>query len=58
MFATAFARPPHEKELSASSRYLGELTKSAPGSNPLDEQNAWRDLAQSLFNTKEFIYIR
>ena len=57
MFIAAFARPPHDAELVASRRYLAELAKDAPA-RAQDELNAWRDFAQSLFNTKEFIFLR
>ena len=54
MFATVFAREPAEREISGSKKYLeavstGPLMQSAP---------AWRDFAQSLFNAKEFIFLR
>ncbi len=48
MFTTAFARPPDAEELAASRNYLSAL---AP-------EYAWQDFAQSLFNLKEFIYVR
>ena len=57
MFIAAFARPPQDAELVASRRYLAELAKEAPA-RAQDELNAWRDFAQSLFNTKEFIFLR
>jgi hypothetical protein len=48
MFETALARPPSTVELEHARRYLAELTG----------EDAWRDFAQSLFNLKEFIYVR
>ena len=47
MYETALARPPRESELAA-------VRKFVEGS---DEAKAWRDLAQALVNTKEFIFI-
>ncbi|MEO6787273.1 MAG: hypothetical protein ABI318_14165, partial [Chthoniobacteraceae bacterium] len=60
MFVAAFARPPHDAELAASDRYLGELGNGNAGANEnlLGNQSAWRDFAQSLFNAKEFIFLR
>ena len=57
MFVAAFARLPREAELEASHRYLSELAKDAPGDEG-NELNALRDFAQSLFNAKEFIFLR
>jgi hypothetical protein len=48
MFETAFARQPTATELDHARSYLANL----------DAADAWRDLAQSLFNLKEFIYVR
>ena len=47
MFTDALGRLPTEAEAAAALRY-------AAGGTP----EAWRDLAQSLFNVKEFIYVR
>jgi hypothetical protein len=44
MFEQAFARGPTREELAASLEYVGN--------------SSWSDLAQSLFNVKEFIYVR
>lgn len=49
MFASAFCRPPSDSELATARRFRAEL-----GASP----SAWRDVAQSLFNLKEFIYLR
>jgi hypothetical protein len=49
MFTTAFARQPGESELAASREYV---------SCAADPSAAWADLAQSLFNAKEFIFLR
>ncbi len=49
MFVSAFCRQPGDTELAAARRFRGEL-----GASP----TAWRDVAQSLFNLKEFIYLR
>jgi hypothetical protein len=55
MFEAALARPPREEELAASRIYLADLKREHGAGR---EALAWRDFAQSLFNLKEFIYIR
>jgi hypothetical protein len=55
MFETAFARPPDSAELSASHAFLADLAREHEATA---EQLVWRDFAQSLFNLKEFIYVR
>jgi hypothetical protein len=55
MFETALARPPHEAELSAARAYLADLAREHGDGK---DQLVWRDFAQSLFNLKEFIYVR
>jgi hypothetical protein len=53
MFVAAFARPPTADELNRSLEYLrGDAAYTH------DPADAWRDLSQSLFNLKEFIYVR
>jgi hypothetical protein len=48
MFTEALGRPPTAAELDASLDYVR-------GGDP---ERAWQDFAQSLFNLKEFIYVR
>ena len=57
MFVEAFARPPSEAELAASRRYVGADDLANPTAR-LSCQPAWSDFAQSLFNLKEFIFLR
>ena len=53
MFVSAFARPPRPEELASVEKYLDARAKDgAP------RERAWQDLAQSLFNLKEFLYLR
>ena len=47
LFQDAFTRLPSEAETAAALRYVSDASPTA-----------WRDLAQSLINTKEFIYLR
>jgi hypothetical protein len=35
-----------------------KLQQLAPSTSPADPLRAWQDLAQSIFNLKEFIYVR
>ena len=56
MFAAAFAREPAEREIAASKKYLDAA--SASTEPLLQNAPAWRDFAQSLFNAKEFIFLR
>jgi hypothetical protein len=56
MFLAAFAREPSDREIAASKRYLG--TAAADGNALMQSGSAWRDFAQSLFNAKEFIFLR
>jgi hypothetical protein len=59
MFRTAFARDPDAAELRdtlAHVRELAQVHRVAATSIP-GEVRVWRDLAQSLFNVKEFIFV-
>lgn len=60
MFATAFARPPSAEELARSRAYLADLAHAAdvPAVSLAANERVWQDFAQSLFNLKEFIYVR
>ena len=55
MFEMAFARPPGDAELAESRAYLADLSREHGEGK---EKVVWRDFAQSLFNLKEFIYVR
>jgi hypothetical protein len=56
MFERALSRPPTESELISSRAYL--IAEGNDLKAVLDNHNVWRDFAQSLFNLKEFIYIK
>jgi hypothetical protein len=60
MFVTAFARPATEVEVAAASQYLDALAtdRKVPSNQALNSLLVWQDFAQSLFNLKEFIYLR
>jgi hypothetical protein len=55
MYEDAFSRPPTGEELSACLGFLTSQAKAA-GKKP-DDPAVWGDLAHTLFNVKEFIYI-
>jgi len=60
MFVTAFARPPTEDELQAARAYVAVLAteRKLTAVQTLLNAPLWQDFAQSLFNLKEFIYVR
>ena len=60
MFAEAFARTPNAGELLASVAFLNDLAREQgePPDKLLTNERVWQDFAQSLFNLKEFIYLR
>lgn len=60
MFATAFARTPGDDETSAATAYIAQLAaeRQVPADQVLASVPIWQDFAQSLFNLKEFIYLR
>jgi hypothetical protein len=55
MFEIAFARPAGDAELALCRTYLDDLAKDHHGG---EAELVWRDFGQSLFNLKEFIYLR
>jgi hypothetical protein len=59
MFAAALSRPPSAQELTDARAYVSDLARihGAEG-GLLASEPVWRDLAQALFNLKEFIYVR
>ncbi|MHA3772837.1 PSD1 and planctomycete cytochrome C domain-containing protein [Verrucomicrobiota bacterium sgz303538] len=60
MFEDAFTRAPSEDELAAAAAYLAALgqTHGVADNQLLTNERVWQDFAQSLFNLKEFIYVR
>jgi uncharacterized protein DUF1549/uncharacterized protein DUF1553/cytochrome c/concanavalin A-like lectin/glucanase superfamily protein len=60
MFVQAFARDPATTELTASLAFLNDLAReqNVPAGELLTHERIWQDFAQSLFNLKEFIYLR
>ncbi|MCA9213120.1 MAG: PSD1 domain-containing protein [Planctomycetales bacterium] len=60
MFRKALGREPIEAELQRMLGLIRQLADSAPAGDPAIMQNKsiWQDVAHSIFNMKEFIYIR
>ncbi len=55
MFLQALGREPSAKEMEMIRAYLADLAREH---GPDGERRVWRDLAQSIFNFKELIYLR
>jgi hypothetical protein len=60
MYLAAFARPPRAEETAAALAFLDEQASKygAPAASRRGNFDAWTDLAQVLFNTKEFTFLR
>jgi hypothetical protein len=56
MFFRALGRRPSAAEVTASLEYLAPAT--VPEAELLSNRDAWQDFAHSLFNLKEFLYVR
>ncbi len=55
MYVSAFGRPPTDAELSACFDFLEQ--QSARAGKQAEDPAVWTDLAHTLFETKEFIYL-
>jgi len=60
MFVAAFGRSPTDEELATATEYLSVLRvgRKIRADQVLTSVPVWEDFAQSLFNLKEFIYLR
>jgi hypothetical protein len=60
MFLEALGRRPTKTESDRFTRLVAELAKlqEVPAGDELKNKTLWKDVAHSLFNTKEFIYVR
>ena len=60
MFISVYARPPSDDEAAAAAAYLTALARDRQltPDKVLANEAVWQDFAQSLFNLKEFIYLR
>ena len=58
-YREAFARSPTPEERSAAERFLADqaLTHGTTFAAKPDDEATWADLAQALFNAKEFIFV-
>jgi hypothetical protein len=56
LFRAAFHRAPTQAEFEQTTRLADEI--AAEHKAPLDDVKVWRDVAQSILNLKEFIYIQ
>ena len=56
LYATAFGRPPTDRELVDDLTFLDEQSK-AYGASRANPRQVWADLCHVLFNVKEFIYV-
>ncbi|HEX4794505.1 MAG TPA: DUF1549 and DUF1553 domain-containing protein [Humisphaera sp.] len=59
MYESAFARPPTPKELSQVQAFLDQQAEvlDIPAETRAADRRLWADLAQALFNSKEFIFL-
>jgi hypothetical protein len=59
MYLSAFGRPPSDAEVAACLAFLEQQVKASGGrqSPGADDLAVWKDLAHTLFNVKEFIFL-
>ena len=57
LYQEALSRPPTEAERTAARRFLVEQAKLYDGAS-IDDPRVWADLCHTLYNVKEFIFIR
>jgi hypothetical protein len=59
MYLSAFGRPPSDAEMTACLAFLEQQVKASGGrqSPGADDLAVWKDLAHTLFNVKEFIFL-
>jgi len=57
MFLTAFGRPAEPAEVRDVEEFLASQRRLYDGA-PTDDPRVWADLAHSLFNSKEFLFVR
>ena len=58
MFERALGRKPSADERDRAQTYLAMLTEEHGAADPMESKPVWRDFAQTLFNLKEFLYVR
>jgi cytochrome c553 len=59
MYLSAFGRPPSDDEVAACLAFLDQQATAGGGrpSPGADDPGGWKDLAHTLFNVKEFIFL-
>jgi mono/diheme cytochrome c family protein len=58
MFEKALGRKPSASERDRAQTYVAMLAAEHKADDPMESEPVWRDFAQSLFNLKEFLYLR
>ncbi|MEZ5363798.1 MAG: DUF1553 domain-containing protein [Bryobacterales bacterium] len=58
MFEKALGRKPTAVERDRAATYIAMLAREHNANDPMESEPVWRDFAQSLFNLKEFLYLR
>ena len=58
MFEKALGRKPSAPESDRAQTYVAMLAIEHKAEDPMESAPVWRDFAQSLFNLKEFLYLR
>lgn len=60
MFQSALGRPPGAAERAAAVKFVTDLAREhgVEGDAILSDEAAWQELAHTIFNLKEFIYVR
>lgn len=58
MFWTALGRPATSKEIDLTQSFVADLAAEHNAGDAAKDVRVWRDVAQSLFNLKEFLYVR
>jgi len=58
MFEKALGRQPSASERDRAQTYLAMLAEEHGADDPMASTPVWRDFAQTLFNLKEFLYVR
>ncbi len=58
MFEKALGRRPSAEERDRAQTYVAMLAREHSAEDPLASKPVWRDFAQTLFNLKEFLYVR
>ncbi len=58
IFLSGLGRPAREQELTSWRSLAAELARKHQSSNILESEAVWTDLTHTLFNLKEFLYLR